>query len=73
MECRFVGKAGTLRLRPTNSTPGSGENPASRFMSLLRIPDLTSELKRGLSFVRREKEPSGGKELSRLSKKTKHK
>lgn len=31
--------------------------------------DLTAELKRGLSFVRREKEPTAGKELSRLSKK----
>lgn len=35
--------------------------------------DLTAELKRGLSFVRREKEPTAGKELSRLSKQTKHK
>ena|ERR1700680_527944 len=33
--------------------------------------DLTAELKRGLSFVRREKEPSGGKEISSVSKKTK--
>jgi hypothetical protein len=35
--------------------------------------DLTAELKRGLSFVRREKEPTAGKELSRLSKKAKRK
>jgi hypothetical protein len=35
--------------------------------------DLTAELKRGLSFVRREKEPTGGKQLSRLSKKAKRK
>jgi len=35
--------------------------------------DLTAELKRGLSIVRREKEPSIGKELSALSKKAKHK
>jgi len=31
--------------------------------------DLTAELKRGLSFVRREKEPSASKELARKSKK----
>jgi hypothetical protein len=35
--------------------------------------DLTAELKRGLSFVRREKEPSAGKELAGLSKKAKRK
>jgi hypothetical protein len=35
--------------------------------------DLTAELKRGLSFVRREKEPSADKELAGRSKKTKHK
>jgi len=35
--------------------------------------DLTAELKRGLSFVRREKEPTAGKELSALSKKAKRK
>ena len=35
--------------------------------------DLTAELKRGLSFVRREKEPSAGKELAGKSKKNKRK
>jgi hypothetical protein len=35
--------------------------------------DLTAELKRGLSFVRRDKEPTAGKELSGLSKKVKRK
>src|SRR5438477_11878036 len=35
--------------------------------------DLTAELKRGLSFVRREKQPTAGKELSALSKKAKRK
>jgi hypothetical protein len=40
MECRFVGKAGTLRLLPTNLTLGSEKNPASLCMSLLRIPTL---------------------------------
>jgi hypothetical protein len=33
--------------------------------------DLTAELKRGLSFVRREKEPSVGKKLTGRSKKAK--
>jgi hypothetical protein len=33
--------------------------------------DLTAELKRGLSFVRREKEPSAGKEQAGRSKKSK--
>ena len=35
--------------------------------------DLTAELKRGLSFVRREKEPSASKELAGKSKKAKRK
>jgi hypothetical protein len=35
--------------------------------------DLTAELKRGLSFVRREKEPSVGKERAGRSKKAKRK
>ena len=35
--------------------------------------DLTAELKRGLSFVRREKEPTASKELARRSKKAKRK
>ena len=35
--------------------------------------DLTAELKRGLSFVRHEKEPRVGKELPALSKKAKRK
>jgi hypothetical protein len=35
--------------------------------------DLIAELKRGLSFVRREKEPSASKELAGKSKKAKHK
>jgi len=35
--------------------------------------DLTAELKRGLSFVRREKEPSANKELAAKSKKAKRK
>ena len=33
--------------------------------------DLTAELKRGLSFVRREKEPNAGKERARRSRKAK--
>jgi hypothetical protein len=33
--------------------------------------DLTAELKRGLSFVRREREPSASKELAGKSKKAK--
>lgn len=33
--------------------------------------DLTAELKRGLLFVRREKEPSVGKKLAGRSKKAK--
>jgi hypothetical protein len=35
--------------------------------------DLTAELKRGLSFVRREKEPTAGKKHSGQSKKAKRK
>ena len=40
VECQFVGKAPTLRPRPTNSTLGLEKNPVSLCMSLLRIPTL---------------------------------
>jgi hypothetical protein len=41
--------------------PGSEKNQTNRFMSTTEDADLTAELKRGLSFVRREKESSRDK------------